>query len=187
MCNVELFGEGFDLPALECVICLRPTQSLAFWLQMCGRALRVFPGKEYAVILDHAGNVERHGLPDDERIWTLEGRSKKSRDGEGRGGSRTKACPFCKAVKPVAFVKCTNCGYVETPGVDPSLAFGEGDLVEVDAATVRLKRAHEQAQAGSLAELIELGRRRGYKSPQQWAENVFAARLRRDRMRGDGL
>lgn len=190
VCNVELFGEGFDLPALECVICLRPTQSLAFWLQMCGRALRICDDKDRAVILDHAGNVERHGLPDDERIWTLEGRSKNTRDGgdqSGRFGSRTKPCPGCRAPKPVVFAKCTNCGFVEISAVDPSLAFGEGDLVEVDAATVRITRAREQSQAGSLGALIELGQRRGYKSPQQWAENIFAARLRQQRARSDGL
>ena len=76
--NVELFGEGFDVPCIEAAILLRPTQSLGLYLQQVGRSLRPNPGKDYAVILDHAGNCERHGLPDDEREWTLAGREKKS-------------------------------------------------------------------------------------------------------------
>jgi superfamily II DNA or RNA helicase len=74
LCNVELVTTGFDLSAqagrdvpVECVIMLRPTQSLALYIQMVGRALRRKPYP--AVILDHAGNSSRHGLPDDERKW----------------------------------------------------------------------------------------------------------------------
>lgn len=55
--NVALFGEGFDLPALDGVIMLRPTQSLALYLQQVGRALRPAPGKDRALILDFAGNA----------------------------------------------------------------------------------------------------------------------------------
>ena len=57
--NVGLFTEGLDVPALAGVLLLRPTKSLGLYLQMCGRALRVAPGKERAVILDHAGNCFR--------------------------------------------------------------------------------------------------------------------------------
>ena len=71
--NVDLFGEGFDLPAIEAVIMLRPTQSLSMYLQQVGRALRTSPGKDDALILDHAGNALRHGLPDDDREWSLAG------------------------------------------------------------------------------------------------------------------
>ena len=54
--NVDLFGEGFDVPAIEAVIMLRPTQSLSLYLQQVGRGLRPLAGKETAIILDHAGN-----------------------------------------------------------------------------------------------------------------------------------
>ncbi len=185
VCNVELFGEGFDLPALECVICLRPTQSLALWLQMCGRALRISEGKDYAVILDHAGNRERHGRPDDDRTWSLEGRIKSVRDSVG--GTRLKTCPQCRAPQPSGFVKCTNCGYVDVQSYNEQLQFVQGDLVEDDPTALRISRAREQAAAGSLGELVELGRSRGYKGYQQWAENVYAARLRRDRAGSNGL
>lgn len=69
--SVELFGEGVDVPAMEAAILLRPTKSLCLYLQQVGRALRPYEGKT-AIILDHVGNHERHGLPDDDREWSLD-------------------------------------------------------------------------------------------------------------------
>jgi len=80
--NVGLFGEGFDLPAIEACILLRPTQSLGLYLQMVGRALRLSKGKEYATILDHTGNIVRHGLPCQKRQWSLTGTPWKERKKE---------------------------------------------------------------------------------------------------------
>lgn len=70
--NCGLFAEGFDLPSVEAVQCVRPTQSLTFWLQMVGRGLRPHPGKDYAVIIDHTENWIVHGTPDRPRHWSLE-------------------------------------------------------------------------------------------------------------------
>jgi superfamily II DNA or RNA helicase len=78
--NCALFDEGLDIPSLDGVILARPTASLSRYLQMAGRALRVAEGKEHAIIIDLAGNYERLGMPDDERIWTLDGIEKKKRD-----------------------------------------------------------------------------------------------------------
>lgn len=71
--NCQLFDEGFDLPALEAVQLAVPTQSLSRYLQMVGRAMRPAEGKENAIIIDHTDNWQIHGLPDAERIWTLDG------------------------------------------------------------------------------------------------------------------
>ena len=73
LCNCSIVTEGFDLPELECVQVVRPTQSLSFWLQMVGRSLRTAKGKIAAIILDHTDNYKRLGLPDAERDWTLDG------------------------------------------------------------------------------------------------------------------
>lgn len=73
LCNCALFDEGLDIPALELVQIARPTQSLARWLQMVGRALRTAPNKEYAVLLDHTDNWSIHGLPTRPRAWRLGG------------------------------------------------------------------------------------------------------------------
>lgn len=72
ICNYGLFSEGLDIPGLDFVQVLRPTQSLIMWLQICGRALRPHEGKEIAAILDHTNNWSKHGLPHLDRNWTLD-------------------------------------------------------------------------------------------------------------------
>jgi superfamily II DNA or RNA helicase len=78
--NCALFDEGLDIPSLDGVILARPTQSLSRFLQMVGRALRPCEGKDRAIIIDLAGNYERLGMPDDVRVWTLDGLEKKQRE-----------------------------------------------------------------------------------------------------------
>ena len=71
--NCALFDEGLDISGLDGVILARPTDSLGRYLQMVGRSLRPSPDKSHASIIDLAGNWEKHGLPDDERLWSLDG------------------------------------------------------------------------------------------------------------------
>lgn len=73
LCNCNIVTEGFDLPEMECVQIVRPTQSVIFWLQMVGRSLRTSEGKTQAIILDHTDNYQRLGLPDSEHNWSLDG------------------------------------------------------------------------------------------------------------------
>ncbi len=77
--NCQILTEGFDFPELSCCILARPTKSVALYLQMVGRIMRPAPGKESAIVLDHAGNIEDHYPPDVERIWTLNGAVKKTK------------------------------------------------------------------------------------------------------------
>lgn len=72
LCNCTIVTEGFDVPACEVVQLARPTRSIALYLQMVGRALRPL-GDKVALVLDHAGAIEEHGLPCDPRNWTLKG------------------------------------------------------------------------------------------------------------------
>lgn len=181
--NVELFGEGFDLPALEVAILLRPTQSLGLYLQQVGRALRTHPGKQYALILDHAGNCERHGLPDEERQWSLDGREfiKKS---NADGGPSVKVCPKCFAAQFAGIPTCKQCGFVY-PIQGREVEEVEGDLVEVDPEIIRKRRNAEQAKAESVEDLVALGKKRGYKRPEAWAHHIMQARQAK-RLQGAG-
>ncbi len=54
--SVDLFNEGVDLPAIDTVLMLRPTESKVLFLQQLGRGLRQHPGKEHLVVLDFIGN-----------------------------------------------------------------------------------------------------------------------------------
>ena len=104
--NVNLFTEGLDLPALAAVILLRPTMSLALYLQMCGRALRTAEGKEFAVIIDHAANAFKHGLSDEDRVWDLKDRKRIK-----KAVAVVKRCPQCGAVTAAASRRCAACDF----------------------------------------------------------------------------
>lgn len=178
--NVDLFGEGFDIPAMEGAILLRPTQSLGLFLQQCGRALRPYPGKERATILDHAGNCLRHGLPDEIRDWSLEDRERTSRSKSDGPGVRV--CPQCLGAQKPGRTECEYCGHtfeVKSRKIDER----EGDLAEVTASNLKKQDRIEQGRAVSLQSLIELGKRRGYKNYYAWARFVFNARQKK-KLRG---
>jgi DNA repair protein RadD len=111
LCQCELLGEGVDIKGAVAIIMLRPTASLTIFLQQIGRILRFFKGKK-AIILDHVGNWERHGLPDDPREWGLNGIKKDT------GESKYKRCPDC--LHPVAKSArvCPHCGHQWTETAD---------------------------------------------------------------------
>lgn len=177
--NVALFGEGFDLAAIaqrdvtiDCLIDAAPTQSLPAIMQRWGRVLR--PKDFPAIILDHAGNSNRHGFPDDERTWSLEDRER-----SGRGGKADPDAPpppvTCKCFRQLRRPLPTNCPYCGEPTAiagKPVTEDETGELVRLtaaDKAAVRQRLRVEEHNATSLSELAELGRRRGYASPTQWA------------------
>ena len=128
--NVDLFDEGFDVPAVECVLMARPTESLGKFLQMVGRALRILEGKARAVIIDAVRNWERHGLPTWPRQWSLAGRPK---------GERVDAdviplvsCRECTQPYEAFYKACPYCGHVHQPPERSEPAHVDGDLIELD-------------------------------------------------------
>jgi superfamily II DNA or RNA helicase len=162
--NVDLFGEGFDLPDIECVSMARPTASLALYMQQFGRALRLmisrvlraawdtYPPfqrkqmiaespKPIAFIFDHVGNVLRHGLPDKPRIWTLDRRPK-------RGSNLKDAIPMiqcdqCENPYEIIESRCPHCGAPkplpdESARSLPNLV--GGDIFELDPEVLRKMR-----------------------------------------------
>lgn len=183
--NCALFCEGFDLAAqvnrdvtIEAVMQLSPTQSLAKHLQQLGRGLRKKP--DPAILLDLVGNLERLGLPDDDREWSLEGRKKNARE------VKAMTCDECFATHPPAPV-CPECGSryprKEAGGGGRSIEEVEHDLEEVDVEAMRRKRQEEQARAKTLEDLVNLATARGYKSPQKWAAHIFTARQAKNSQR----
>lgn len=183
--NVGLFGEGYDIAAnsgldvtIGCVIDAAPSQSLSKWLQRCGRTLR--PQNGHAIILDHSGNVMRHGFPCMDREWTLEGRPKKgSGDSDDEAAFTVKQCEKCYFVFPSGHI-CPECGHIHLIK-ENSLHEVAGELQELDPQVIRMQMKQEQGQAQSIDQLIELGVKRGYKSPEQWAVHIFTARQHKSR------
>lgn len=175
VCNCALWVAGVDAPNVSCIILLTPTKSLTKYLQSVGRGLRVADGKDDVIVLDHANLAMTHGLPTEDRIWSLEG-------SRGRGSKRdpddvpVKQCPACYAVVRVQVQRC-QCGHVWIPQgriVDEQ----DGELQEVDPVLLHRQRAREQAGAKTLEDLIALGSARGYRNPAAWARHVYNARQR---------
>lgn len=169
VCNVDLITTGYDLASqsgkdvtIEGIILLRPTKSLSLYLQMIGRGLRKKDNP--AIILDHASNVLEHGLPCDEREWSLADREKGIGGKKGEKLLPVKECDKCHYChKPAP--QCPNCGRVYEVQ-SRTIEEVDGELAEVDAAAMRKKmEARRQVgRAKSIDELEAIARERGYRS-----------------------
>jgi len=162
--NVDLFGEGFDLPAVEVVSMARPTMSFSLFCQQFGRALRLMipdvlagawdtftdaqrvqfireSAKPSAIIIDHVSNVLVHGLPDAARDWSLDRRDRKSR-AKPTDVIPTRRClnPVCIRVYERTFQCCPFCGLRAEPPGRSSPDQVDGDLLELDPAALKLLR-----------------------------------------------
>lgn len=150
LCNVSLFSEGFDVPGVVAVIDEWPTESLTLARQFWGRVFRVFAGKERGFIFDHAGNFRRHGLPDDERGWSLTGESKPIKPKDPNDVA-IRQCR-CGAVNRASASECRDCGtpfsMQARPRIVPRVA---GDLVEVSKAEHRAAVVAARTAAEAMA------------------------------------
>ena len=160
--NVDLFGEGFDLPAIEVVSMARPTQSYALFVQQFGRALRLMidailsgewsnftdkqrldliaqSTKPNAIIIDHVGNVERHRLPDARQSWTLDRREKRSKS-KPTDVIPVRTCLECFSTYERTHHRCPFCGTIPIPAGRSRPEQVDGDLTELDPATLAAMR-----------------------------------------------
>ncbi len=136
--NVDILAEGVDVPAVSCVSLARPTASYGLHMQQIGRGLRPAEGKKHAIILDHVGNVTRHGMPDEPRVWSLESRDRKSRGNTGTIPLRTCLNIECVAVFPRNLDRCPYCRHpVPLPKERATPAQVEGNLQELTAGALK--------------------------------------------------
>jgi DNA repair protein RadD len=166
--NCTLASIGFDLPDLNCVVFARPTKSLGLYIQMLGRGLRPAAGKTDCLVLDHAGNVHRHGFATDERYWTLHGkyaedlekkqRAKKEKEDKGEVSM---TCKQCKCVFEGGHV-CPMCGWSPPPKVRP-ISTEDGSLVEVTRS--RLPNKNTMTRDEKMHFFLELS---GYAQMKGW-------------------
>lgn len=170
--SVSVLGEGLDAPGTEVGIFLRPTASKSLWLQQAGRVMRTAPGKEFALMLDHAGNCERlQCRPDDDQLWTLEGTKAKKQKQTPQ--IRLRICEKCWAANSVSAVACRECGYRWTaegrvvPHVD-------GELEELTAARARIAARQDQGRAKTLQELMNVHIAQGH---SHWTAKARATKI----------
>lgn len=175
LCNVDIVSEGFDVPACDAIFLLRPTKSLTLFLQQVGRGLRPSEGKQHCYIFDHANNVigNHHGLPDDDREWSLDGRKKRAKSDDSDAPLH-RMCPRCKEVSRLS-VRICPCGYKLV--MERELEIDkDANLAEVDRDAVRRERLAMQGQAQTLEALTAIGKRQGHRHPDLWAKHVLRAR-----------
>lgn len=121
--NAAVLTEGVDIPKLACCQLLCRCGSIIRLLQSVGRVMRPYPGKEFAVLLDHSGAVFEHGMPGEPIEWSLsevdiDKRLKKDReDGKRANPSLCSKCGLIFAGVPV----CPECG-TPTPMRKPKAA-----------------------------------------------------------------
>lgn len=132
--NVGILCVGVDMPWLSCIIMARPTKSYALYIQQAGRGTRKFEGKKNFILLDHAGNVLRHGLITEEPSVEIAGMQKK------RQPITLTTCQKCFAVHSNKI--CPDCGTEKSRKPLQSPQFENGILSEFKEDPIR-QRAHE--------------------------------------------
>ena len=177
--SCDLISEGTDIPAIGAVILLRPTMSLSLYLQQVGRGLRPFAGKENAIILDHVGNISRHGHPCSDFGWSLEGVKKAKKGEKQESGVIVQECESCYRVYKAELECCPSCGWKPEKKAR-ALKEVDGELERVsgiEKAEAEKKKAEQKREIGmarTYQQLLDLEKKLGHK--KGWAWNLWNAR-----------
>ena len=164
--NVALIAEGFDYPACEVCILARPTKSLIRYIQMVGRVLRPFHGKDRATVLDHAGSTHLLGYPTDDLPLELDDGSARKSSGQREEEELPKKCPSCSYMKAARQRKCPKCGF------EPKLQPREVEVVEGELKLLkREKKPTKFDKQEAWSQLLAIRHERGYS--EGWAANSY--------------
>jgi DNA repair protein RadD len=148
VCNCMVLTEGFDLPAIGCIVLARPTKQLGLFRQMAGRGLRPSPGKENLILIDHSGAVYRHGLLQDPIKWTLD--TDKRAENPTHASRSTSVfsklieCRQCGALRKGGEA-CGHCGFLPKRRPE-AILFAEGELTEVRNGKAKPAYSHDDRQ-----------------------------------------
>jgi superfamily II DNA or RNA helicase len=168
ICSVGTMTTGVDIPCISCIIMARPTKSYTLFIQSLGRGTRTFPSKENFIVLDHAANIEEHGLIENERDIDLDGKETKG--------------------KKVRIVMCKECFRAFVGTICPSCSTNnKGGSSEESARNTETDESVELVEVKSTVDLeksrivnfldktIEKARRKGYKPG--WIYHQLKARF----------
>lgn len=101
--NADVLTTGFDAPDTDLLVMLRPTMSPALYIQIVGRGMRLKSHTDHCLVLDFAGNVERHG--------PITGVKPPRMKGDGTGEAPAKVCPECDELVHLSVMSCPECGH----------------------------------------------------------------------------
>ena len=150
ICNVGILDKGFDVPEASCLVMARPIRSsLMLHIQQIGRVLRCSPGKTNALILDHAGNMVRHGFPTEQLPEVLDDGTRKEKVA-AKKERLPKPCPKCKYLKAPGQWECPSCGFKPERG--NTVQSEAGELVQIkkseDKRRIYAELKHIQLERG---------------------------------------
>lgn len=171
--NVDLIGEGFNVPDCECCLLLRPTMSLGLYIQQSMRCMR-FKENKRAIIIDYVGNCFRHGLPDDDREWSLKGKMKCLNESADKD-IISRECNKCHRVYSGIAPICPYCG---NDNHKTRKQIEQEEQAELEKIT-KIEKKNKRKEVGmtkSLEDLVKLGKSRGYSNPYYWARCVWNSR-----------
>lgn len=159
--NVSLLSEGFDLPALECMVLARPTRSRIRWFQMIGRVMRPAAGKDFGLLLDHSGSIEELGFPTDDVDLVLDTGKKADKKKKAEKPTK-KVCVKCAHVRDANLDTCPACGH-KPERVPGNVTVGDGELIELKKC-----RFPEERRQAIYSALVAYGQGKGYKDGWAW-------------------
>lgn len=177
LCSVNLFIAGFDVPNVSYIGCLRHTQSITVFLQMCGRGARPCSGKKNYILMDHVSNYKRFGWPHSDREWTLDAPEKKkaSEKSTSEEAVDIQRCMKCHLLQEGSFKICPECGHVHEVK-ERKIIEKEGELKKLTEKPEKIvfsksEDKDEVKSARTYGEFQAIGRKRGYKpgwAYKQW-------------------
>lgn len=180
--NVDLIGEGFNVPSCDCVFLLRATQSLTLYIQQAGRALRADPNNptKRASIFDFVGNIYRFGFPDAPRVWSLSGTIKNTHKHETVHDSLTiKTCPQClRSFVPSQMLPNRCCPFCNAylPLNTREIATQDKKKLALIKKNQLIENRRQRGRCRTFQQLKKLGEEKGYAHPAQWAYYVLKNR-----------
>lgn len=176
LCNVDLIGEGFDVPDCDTVFLLRPTMSTSLFIQQSMRCMRYKPNKT-ARIYDFVGNCHRHGLPGSITHWDLNQKIT-AKNPSGERDIITRSCKNCYLVYPGNNPICPYCHF-DNGKTKKQIEMEKQAELERITELQKKEAKKEQGMCRDLQSLIQLGIKRGYKNPYFWAKTIYNSRKNR--------
>lgn len=174
LCNCNLISEGITLPNASVGLLLRPTLSLPLFIQQSCRVLTPIEGKK-AIIIDYVNNVQRHGLPTQNRDWSLKAKVK-DYDNEDEDGtfklricqncfatyeSKEKVCPYCGAEYEKTEFEIQNIKNIELKKIEEAREEKKAKISEM--TTNKVSKYKDPRECKNWYELVKWVQYKGYK------------------------
>jgi len=172
--SIMILTTGFDSPVASCAIFACATKSRIKHVQSLGRVLRPCDGKHDAICIDHGGNFERLGFPEDYHDTELDDGKKakqKKKEAEESPEAMPKPCPKCQFIKPAKTQVCPACGFKAQHVKD--VEFEAGELVKIKRKENRAftKTEKQEFYSGLLSYCDKTGKKDG------WAAHKYRERF----------